>query len=163
MTSPSDWNPLEATGIAQEYIDVDWEVFRRDTYRVDSFVPGSFEYIVVNYSKPDDLAKQLAYEVDYITPVMKELISKNSYGRSGWNVQHKIYPSSSNEKYTMMTVDGYPTWTAAVKSFDSEYGVDNYASWSKALKKVHGSKTMEASTNNSFGYRPIYKRILSTK
>jgi|TARA_B100001059_G_scaffold53500_1_gene47655 hypothetical protein len=163
LTSPWDWNPVEATGVAQEYIDVDWEVFRRDTYRVDSFVPGSFEYIVVNYSKPDDLAKQLAYEVDYITPVMKELISKKAYGRSGWNVQHKIYPSSSNEKYTMMTVDGYPTWTAAVKSFDSEYGVDNYATWSKALKKVHGSKTMKASTNNSFGYRPIYKRIVSTK
>ena len=45
---------------------------------------------------------------------MKELISKKTNGRSGWNVQHKIYPSSSNEKYTMITVDGYPTWTDAV-------------------------------------------------
>ena len=163
LTSPWDWNPIEATGVAQEYIDVEWEVFRRDTYRVDSVVPGSFEYIVVNYSKPDDLAKQLSYEVEYITPVMKELISKNAYGRSGWNVQHKIYPSSSNEKFTMMTVDGYPSWTDAVKSFDSQYGKDNWANWNKALKKVHGSKTMETSTNNSFGYSPIYKRIVSTK
>ena len=162
LTSPWDWDPIGATGVAQKYIDVDWEVFRRDTYRVDSFVPGSFEYIVVNYSKPDDLGKQLAYEVDYITPVMKELISKNTSGRSGWNVQHKLYPSSSNEKYTMMTVDGYPSWTDAVKSFDSQYGVNNYAAWNKAIKKVHGNKTMAPSTNNAFGYRPIYKRIVST-
>jgi len=163
LTSPWDWNPVEAIGVAQEYIDVEWEVIRRDTYRVDSFVPGSFDYIVVNYSKPDDLAKQLTYEVEYITPLMKELVSKNAYGRSGWNVQHKIYPSSSNEKYTMMTVDGYQTWTDAVKSFDSQYGVDNSADWKKALKKVHGSKTMEGSTNSAFGYRPIYKLIVGTK
>ena len=62
-----------------------------------------------------------------------------------------------------MTVDGYPTWTDAVKSFDSQYGVDNYSDWNKTLKKVHGSKTMKASTNNAFGYRPIYKLIVSTK
>ena len=50
----------------------------------------------------------------------------------------------------MITVDGYPTWTDAVKSFDSQYGVDNYAAWRKALKKVHGDKTMETSTNNAW-------------
>ena len=83
LTSPWDWNPIEATGVAQEYIEAEWEVFRRNTYRVDSFVPGTFDYIVANYSKPDDLAKQIAYEVEYITPVMKELVSTNAYGRSG--------------------------------------------------------------------------------
>lgn len=117
-TSPWDWLPVEATGVKQEYIDVEWEIFRRDTYRVHAAVPGNFDYIVVNYSKPDDLQKQLAYEVEYIAPVMKDLISKKEYGRTGRNVQHKIYPSSSNEKYTMMTVDGYSSWTDAVKSFD---------------------------------------------
>ena len=49
------------------------------------------------------------------------------------------------------------------QEWPSQYGVDNYAAWRKALKKVHGDKTMETSTNNAFGYRPIYKRIVSTK
>jgi len=94
---------------------------------------------------------------------MKELISKNACGRSGWKVLHKIYLSSRNEKYMMMAVNGYPSWTDAVKSFDSQYGSDNSATWNKILKKVHGLKSMEASPNKEFDYSLIYKRIISTK
>ncbi len=159
-----DWgvDGLAATGIDSKHISNEWNVFRSDTYRIHSGVPGSTNYIVVNYSKPDQIGKQLTYEIEYITPVMKELISKKAYGRTSWNVQHKIYPSSSNEKYSMLTVDGYASMVDAMKSFDFQYGVDNSGPWTKALKKVHGDKTMETSENNAFGYRPIYKYLFGT-
>ena len=133
-----------------------------DTYRVDSSVPGTYDFVVVNYSKPNNLNKQLKYEVEYITPVMKEMVANKYYGRTGWNVQHKIYPAGSEEKFTMFSVDGYASMADAIKSFDTEYGKDYSSGWNSVIKKVHGKKTMQQSLSNGFAYRPIYKRILRT-
>jgi len=93
---------------------------------------------------------------------MKKMVANKFRGQTGWNVQQKIYPSGSEEKFTMFVVDGYATMADAMKSFDTEYGKDYYAGWYPYLKKVHGEKTMENSLPNGFGYRPIYKRILKT-
>jgi len=161
----SDWgfSGFETTGIHPKNIAWEWNVFREDTYRVDAVVPGASEYIVVNYSKPDDLNKQMKYEVEYITPVMKEMVSSNSNGRSSWNVQHKIYPVGNGEKFTMLSVDGYGSMADAIKSFDTEYGKDYFSGWNKVIKKVHGKKTMEQSLKKGFGYRPIYKYLFGTE
>ena len=163
FTGEWGFDAMKATGIAAKHIDFEWDVFRSDTYRIDASVSGNSEYIVVNYSKPDDLWKQLKYEVEYITPVMKEMISKKTNGRTSWNVQHKIYPQGSEEKFSMLSVDGYSSMADALKSFDTEYGKDYYSSWNAVIKKVHGKKTMQQSLKNGFGYRPIYKLILNTK
>jgi hypothetical protein len=94
-TGEWSFDAMKATGIAPKHIEFEWDVFREDTYRIDSGVAGNAEYIVVNYSKPDDLNKQLKYEVEYITPVMKEMVSSNTNNRTSWNVQHKIYPAGN--------------------------------------------------------------------
>ena len=144
----NDWglDALKATGVASKHIDFEWNIFRSDTYRVDSSVPGTYDFVVVNY----------------ITPVMKEMVANKYYGRTGWNVQHKIYPAGSEEKFTMFSVDGYASMADAIKSFDTEYGKDYSSGWNSVIKKVHGKKTMQQSLSNGFAYRPIYKRILRT-
>ena len=157
------WNGLKATGIDQKHIKLEWNVVRDDLYRIHSSIPGESSYVVINYSKPTDLGKHLSYEVDYITPVMKELISKNQLNRTSWNVQAKIYPSGTNEKYSMFTADGYASFSDALKSQDFRLGVNNFKVWDKAIKKVHGNKTMEGSIPNGFEYKPIYKLITRTK
>ena len=160
----NDWgfDALKATGVPYKHIDFEWNVFREDTYRVVTSVPGTYNFVVVNYGKPDDMNKQLKFEVEFIAPVMKKMVANKFRGQTGWNVQQKIYPSGSEEKFTMFVVDGYATMADAMKSFDTEYGKDYYAGWYPYLKKVHGEKTMENSLPNGFGYRPIYKRILKT-
>jgi hypothetical protein len=160
----NDWgfDALKATGVPSKHIDFEWNIFRSDTYRVDSSVPGTYDFVVVNYSKPNDLNKQLKYEVEYITPIMNEIVANKFNGQTGWNVQHKIYPVGSEEKFTMFSVDGYASMADAIKSFDTEYGKDYYSGWNSIIKKVHGKKTMQQSLTNGFGYRPIYKRILRT-
>ncbi len=157
------WNGLKATGVDQKHIKLEWNVLRDDLYRVHSSISGDATHLVVNYSKPTDLGKHLSYEVDYITPVMKELISKNQLNRTSWSVQSKIYPSGTNEKYSMFTADGYASFSDALKSQDFRLGVNNFKVWDKAIKKVHGNKTMEGSIPNGFEYKPIYKLITRTK
>ena len=157
----AEWglNGMKATGVPSKYINFEWNIFREDTYRIDSAVPGNPGYIVVNYSNPNDLNKQLKY----ITPIMKEMVSSNSNSRTSWNVQHKIYPVGNREKFTMLSVDGYASMADVMKSFDTEYGIDYFSSWNKVIKKVHGKQTMEQSLKNSFEYRPIYKYLFGTK
>jgi hypothetical protein len=162
-TGEWSFDAMKATGIAPKHIEFEWDVFREDTYRIDSGVAGNAEYIVVNYSKPDDLNKQLKYEVEYITPVMKEMVSSNTNNRTSWNVQHKIYPAGNGEKFTMLSVDGYSSMADAMKSFDTEYGKDYFSGWNKVIKKVHGKKTMKQSLTNGFDYRPIYKYLFGTE
>mgnify|MGYP003320014617 FL=1 len=73
----NDWgfDALKATGVPYKHIDFEWNVFREDTYRVVTAVPGTYNFVVVNYAKPDDMNKQLKFEVEFIAPVMKKMVA----------------------------------------------------------------------------------------
>ena len=70
---------------------------------------------------------------------------------------------ANNEKYSMFTADGYANFADAIKSQDFQLNINNFKVWDKAIKKVHGDKTMEGSIPNGFEYKPIYKLITTTK
>ena len=128
--------------------------------QMEDFVEGDYKYCIVNYAKPTDVGAFIEENKTLWKPFHANNI-KNGNGMTAWGMASVIYPSGNQDRFTVMTWDGFNKLSDAMEQlrFTPMSATDTDNPWADILSK----SKMNDILPNGFEYRILYERVMTVE
>jgi len=109
----------------------------------------SFKYVVINYSKSNNVAQYLSEESRIMKPFFEKLMKQGKTKMKGWGTTSVLSPSGYDYPYNAYTVDFYDKISDAFTPFNSDD-----ITWPEEMSSLGQLKTP------GFWKRVIWQRVM---
>ncbi len=112
--------------------------------------------MIVNYGQPDNLGAFIDENKTLWKPFHERNIKEGTMGMTGWGLASVIYPQGNNDRFSVMTWDGFSKLSDAM----------NYLSYSASeegspFQEVAEKSNMAEIMPDGFEYRIIYELVMA--
>ena len=144
--------------------DVETDSFTEVTFdyyiQLEDFLEGDYKYCIVNYAKPTSVGDFIEENKTLWKPFHASNI-KNGNGMTAWGMASVIYPAGNQDRFTVMTWDGFNKLSDAMQQlrFIPMDGTDTDNPWAEIFSKSKMNDIMP----NGFEYRILYERVMTVE
>lgn len=130
--------------------------------QLEDHIEGEYKFALVNYAKPTDVTAFIQENKTLWKPLHEASINNIMNAMTSWGMSSVIYPSGNQDRFSVMTVDGFNKLTDALDYLRWKETGDNSpnaAAWNDVVDKTK----MDELVPNGFERRIIYERVLTVK
>jgi len=139
--------------------DVETNSFTTVTFdyyiQMEDFIAGDYKYAVVNYAKPTNIGQFIQENKTLWKPFHENNI-KNGGGMTAWGMASVIYPSGNQDRFSVMTWDGYNTLSDAMNHLRYQTPSED-----SPFSEIWSESKMNDILPDGFNYRIIYERVMT--
>ena len=130
--------------------------------QLEDHIEGEYKFALVNYAKPTDVTAFIQENKTLWKPLHEASINNIMNAMTSWSMSSVIYPTGNQDRFSVMTVDGFNKMTDALDYLRWKETGDNSpnaAAWNDVVDKTK----MDELVPNGFERRIIYERVLTVK
>lgn len=131
-------------------------------FQVEDMVPGSSQFALVNYAKPVDLSGFINENKKLWKPLHEQGVKNENNSMSSWVMMSVIYPAGNNNKFSVVTIDGFNTMNDALNYLRYQETSNLDAGFQNVISQSKMNEILPNGFEKSIVYR-LVKRIDANK
>ncbi|WP_224484885.1 hypothetical protein [Robertkochia aurantiaca] len=125
--------------------------------QLEAMIPGEYQYALVNYAMPTDLAAFIEENKTLWQPLHKSNIESGNMGMSSWGMMSVIYPQGHQARFSVMTWDGFNSLADAMNYLRYQPAGETTQEWQKVMDQTKMGELIP----DGFVWRVLYERVMT--